>query len=803
MKTLCSRSLCALAVLALTAAVPASAGGFLTGPQEGDPLDLAVAYIEANADELGLSYEDLADFVVSDLYESRHNGVTHVYLQQRLVGVEVVNGILNVNVMSDGRILSLGNRFIGSLAAKANVLSPTLQPESAVGAALADRGISMVAAPALLEVIGGPASESRFDGSGLVQGDIGAKLNYLQTVDGARLVWSVRFDQLRTSDMWNIFVDAVSGEVLGRHNYTVHERGGVFSDARRTAGKPGPTATEGGGCGAGDCYHVFATPKESPNDGPRTYETDPADATASPFGWHDTNGATGAEFTDTRGNNVEAQTDLDANNNFGGPDVRSEGGAGLDFDEPLDLNLGPETYREFAVANLFYWNNIIHDMMYLYGFDEASGNFQQNNYGNGGNAGDPVQADAQDGSGCNNANFGTPSDGGDGRMQMFVWTGVPNAAFEVLSGTAAGEYSAAKGCWGGELSPPTVAVPEDVNDGTGTPTQGCNALIGFTPGNIALIDRGGCEFGVKAQNAETAGAVGAVIVNDDQNGPNAIISMGAGAVGDFVTIPAIMIGDIDGATVRSDLESSSMQPDTSGNVDRDSDLDAGIIAHEYGHGVSNRLTGGPTSVGCLQHPEQAGEGWSDWLTLALFPDPSDTATTARGVGTYSVFQPSDGAGIRNFPYTTDLGVNPQTYEDIGATNIPHGVGEIWAAMLWEVYWNLVDDLGFDPDLYNGTGGNNLAIQLVNDGMKLQPCVPTFVQARDAILAADTALTGGANQCAIWTGFAKRGLGFSATAGGTGVGDETEAFDLPSTCGTEIFTDGFESGDTSAWSNTIP
>jgi hypothetical protein len=127
-------------------------------------------------------------------------------------------------------------------------------------------------------------------------------------------------------------------------------------------------------------------------------------------------------------------------------------------------------------------------------------------------------------------------------------------------------------------------------------------------------------------------------------------------------------------------------------------------------------------------------------------------------------------------------------------------------MLWEVYWNLVDKYGFDPDLYGGSGGNNLAIQLVIDGMKLQPCSPTFVQARDAIEDADIANNGGANRCQIWQGFAKRGLGFSATAGGTGVGDEVEAFDLPPDidpdCLDEIFSDGFESGNTSAWSTTV-
>ncbi len=570
---------------------------------------------------------------------------------------------------------------------------------------------------------------------------------------------------------------------------------------------PASAPPEGGAC-TSNCYTVYALPKESPDDGGRTVEDHPADPIASQYGWHDTDGVEGAEFTDTRGNNVEAQTDLDANNIPDG-DVRAEGGPNLIFDDPIDLAMQPGTYLEAAVGNLFYWNNILHDVLYRYGFDEASGNFQTNNYGNGGLGGDAAQADAQDGSGTNGANFGTPPDGMPPRMQMFVWTNPHNAILAVHSpGPVAGDYTASHPAdWSGPLSPPTTADLEIVDDGSASPTLGCGPLVGFTPGNIALIDRGDCEFGTKSLNAQDAGAVGSIIVNDQQL-PNGTIIMGAGSDGGAVTIPAIMIGNADGLTIRAEIPTvhATITEPAGGAIDRDGDLDSGVMAHEYGHGVSNRLTGGPSEVGCLQHGEQAGEGWSDWWVLSLFSLPSDTATTQRGIGNYVTFEPIDGPGIRNFPYTTDLAVNPQTYGDIASTNIPHGVGEIWAAMLWEMHWNLVDRYGFDEDLYAGTGGNNLAVQLVIDGMKLQPCSPTFVDARDAILAADLANNANANECEIWNAFAKRGLGFSADAGGTGVGDETEAFDLPPgvppVCAA-IFSDGFESGDTSAWSSTIP
>ena len=67
----------------------------------------------------------------------------------------------------------------------------------------------------------------------------------------------------------------------------------------------------------------------------------------------------------------------------------------------------------------------MHDMSYQYGFDEAAGNFQQSNLGRGGKGNDYVIADAQDGSGSNNANFATPADGSNPRMQMYLFSPSP------------------------------------------------------------------------------------------------------------------------------------------------------------------------------------------------------------------------------------------------------------------------------------------------------------------------------------------------------------------------------------------
>lgn len=161
-------------------------------------------------------------------------------------------------------------------------------------------------------------------------------------------------------------------------------------------------------------------PVESPIHGNRTIVTNPADPQASPYGWLDTNGAPGEENTYTHGNNVWAFDDS-ASNDTPDPTESADGGFTLDFNFPFDPNAEPVVNRNAAITNLFYVNNKMHDIFYRYGFNEEASNFQLNNYGHGGQGNDEVYAQAIDGSGTNNANFSTPPDGDNGRMQMYVW----------------------------------------------------------------------------------------------------------------------------------------------------------------------------------------------------------------------------------------------------------------------------------------------------------------------------------------------------------------------------------------------
>jgi len=219
---------------------------------------------------------------------------------------------------------------------------------------------------------------------------------------------------------------------------------------------------------------------------------------------------------------------------------------------------------------------------------------------------------------------------------------------------------------------------------------------------------------------------------------------------------------------------------------RDGSLDATIVAHEYTHGISNRLVGGGALISSLQ-TSGMGEGWSDFVALSVFADSKLDVNGAYPVGGYAIqglasFPSNYFAGIRRYPYCREPGpivnsasTNPLTFGDIKTNNEVHAQGEVWCAALWECRTLLVLKYA-----NTATDGGRLMLQLVIDGMKLSPVDPTFTQARDAIIQADLVNNGGANKTELWTGFAKRGLGFSAASGSnSSTGGVVEAFDVPS------------------------
>ena len=373
---------------------------------------------------------------------------------------------------------------------------------------------------------------------------------------------------------------------------------------------------------------------------------------------------------------------------------------------------------------------------------------------------------------------------------MYLWSPAPVDLLMLNNGPLAGGYLAEEAGFGAALT--TTAITEDIVlleddlSGTADPNDACDAITNGASlnGKIAILRRGECEFGFKVLAAENEGAIAVIVVN---NVPGGTMVMGAGAVGGSVTIPSVMVSQIDGELIIAELLSGntvngSLALPVGTQPDLDGDLDNGVVAHEYGHGISNRLTGGPNNTGCLGNAEQMGEGWSDWFGIMLTQKIGDQPEDVRGVGTYVKGQPITGNGIRPAPYTTNMAVNGFTYGDVASANGVHAIGFIWATMIWDLNWALIDQYGFDEDFYNGTGGNNIAMQLVIDGLKLQGCSPGFIDGRDAIIEADEIANDGANRCLIWNVFANRGLGFSANQGSPSSStDGTEAFDNPTGC----------------------
>ena len=736
----------------------------------------AYQYLEEKDKIFDLNISDFNDPIVTDTYTSM--GISHFYYNQQWDGIPIYNKSMSVTVQ-DGVLKYASHNYISLDQYTKIPFTKIFDPNQILLRAAEFAGMDFKEDFVETEL----KSEFKIKGrSNISKEEIFIEKTY--EIEKQTLVpgWLVGIFHDKDSKWIQYHINAESGELLSQSSWTIecsfdhdhcNDEHSISSHYKPIVKGEKETHELSTTVSGQNNYEVFAAPLFSPLFGERTIESTPWSQAlnASPFGWHDDDGVVGAEYTTTRGNNVLASEDEDANNSAG---YSPDGGSDLNFIFPFDENDAPQEYQEAAITNLFYWNNMMHDIFYQYGFDEASGNFQENNYGKGGFQSDMVYADAQDGSSTNNANFSTPPDGSNPRMQMFVWNVSESIELEVTQpASIAGTFFASGANFGpnsGTFSGELVQVE---------PNIACSNITNGSEinGNIAVIDRGTCTFISKVSEAQNAGAVAAIICNN-VSGPT--ISMGGSDPG--INIPSIFLTKEDCDLIKAQNPLVEVEFTLGDIVQRDSDMDNSVIAHEYGHGISIRLTGGPSTSNCLSGSEQMGEGWSDFLGLVTSIEMGDVGNDSKGVGAYLVDEPKSGNGIRTYPYSTDLTINQHTYDDIKTESVPHGVGTVWAIMLWEMTWELINAHGFDPDLYNGTGGNNKAMALVIEGMKLQPCGPGFVDARDAILAADDILYGGENKCLIWGAFAKRGLGVSATQGSSASrSDGTEAFDTPSSC----------------------
>ncbi|GGI07960.1 M36 family metallopeptidase [Egicoccus halophilus] len=805
--TLAISPLTAMPVTASPATDPSPATSFLTGPNTGDPDDIAIEHLRREAATYGLTAADLTELTVRSSFTSAANGATHVNLNQQHQGLEVFGADTTVTIAADGAVAYVGGTSVSGLHPAPGGAAGLDAPEAVEAAADALDLDEPEGLRTLQRRRSGDTPEVVLTDGGISDEPITARRGWHPTEQGLRPAWQVVIDDATDVHLWNATVDAATGDLLDVDDWTVvhdeHELADRLQQpadqtaaaaARLSAGhRPGATTfVSGDPVRDGSSYRIF--PGESPDDGDRVVSTEPADGTASPFGWHDVSGTPEPDYTITRGNNVHAYTDRDADNQ---PDPGSEpdGGPGLTFDDPIDLGEHPQNATEAALTNLFWWCNVSHDLFHLYGFDEPAGNFQVNNYGRGGVGGDDVRCEGMDGSGQNNANFSTPAaDGGRPRMQTMIefGSGLPNAV-TIDAGPAAGTYLAQYARFTpAPTSTGTAGALHLVDDGVGAPNDGCQPYT-LPAGAIAVVDTTtACTNHTQARNAESAGAAAVVVVHTA-----ATPALMTGSMNPRVNIPAIRVGANDGATIKAALADGPVAGSVHRNLDRPpmrvGDLDVATIIHEYGHGVSLRLTGGP-GVNCLSGNEQAGEGWSDFFALvALLDAELDDPEGPRGIFPYVVFQPprADGAGLRPRPYSRNMEIQPFTYDSIksggwlngGSLSAPHGIGHGFAAVMWDLTWDLIDVHGFNPNLYDdwSTGGNNLSLQLVMDGLKIQGCNPGLLDVRDAIIVADELLTGGDNACTLWSTFARRGFGYRAEQGTTNRNDNTEAYDTHPDC----------------------
>ncbi|MES2884121.1 MAG: M36 family metallopeptidase [Pseudomonadota bacterium] len=491
-------------------------------------------------------------------------------------------------------------------------------------------------------------------------------------------------------------------------------------------------------------------------------------------------------------------------------DIRPPTTSANTFDYALapDENPSNDNARNAAAVSLFYINNWLHDWWYPHGFNEEAGNAQTDNYGRGGEEADPIKAQGQDASGRNNANMGTPADGSSPAMQQYLFDGpvvgftrqtLPNTLDYVFGAAAFGpdEYDI----------PATSVVLAD--DGSATPslTDGCGEStlvpdpsgLGLIPTNlpalpdpslaglIVLIDRGSCNFTTKARFAQLSGAAAMVVINNSGGEP---ISMGnadlpidvpvpplpapippvPGNTNATYTIPSVMIRKADGDAIKALLAAGTpvqMALHKEPAIDLDGTLDNQIVAHEFFHYVHNRLTDSSN-----QQSGAMGEGWGDIDGFMLSTRPEDRLIPGNDKyqGAYQLagyVVNSFYSGIRRAPFSTDMSKNAYTLKHLsdgtvtpdggpGTSNSEvHNAGEIWANQVWECYVGLLNRHPFaDAQLRMK--------DYIIAGLKGTPTDATFVEARDAILAAAKA----ADNCdylVCASGFAKRGAGPNAEA----------------------------------------
>ena len=364
-------------------------GATLSEPRSDTPDNIARNFLSQHSPLFVLPDSAIANLKLNR--EDNDRGTTFIDYSQRVGAMKVFDGNVQVVVNGSGEVLNVREGFL--VSGQKVRLRPTLNEAQGIAKAFEHAGRTVT--PSFVETNSRTSSSEQSSFANPLGPDFEEVLSELTVVrvgNEARLAWHVYTD-VGPNEWYEILVDAHSGELLLRQN--------LYLDAAQ-----------------GTVY------TKDPGAGPRTIVSFVGDTVINTAaGWMGTS-------TVTTGNNVEAYLDTDANNapdnnNGAGLSTGHASAANQDFTFPFSTAVDPRTQQAAIVTNLFYYNNIMHDFSYTLGFTETSGNFQTNNYGRGGTGNDSVRAEAQDGSGTNNANFATPPEGQRPRMQQYLFT-APN-----------------------------------------------------------------------------------------------------------------------------------------------------------------------------------------------------------------------------------------------------------------------------------------------------------------------------------------------------------------------------------------
>lgn len=447
-----------------------------------------------------------------------------------------------------------------------------------------------------------------------------------------------------------------------------------------------------------------------------------------------------------RGNHAIAYADRARPDGFGMGDVDVPTTGTHSFDYLYDTSvdaLANDTQARAAATHAFYVVSYLHDWYYGSGFDEAAGNAQQSNYGRGGIEGDPMLVQTQDGSNAgarDGANMQVFGDGSSPVLQVSVWTRnrPPDLSASGIGMIPAGfaEY--------GPSDYSVVAAAAEGLDSVGDPGDGCQPITSAVAGRIALVDRGTCTFESKTQRAQAAGAVGVLVV--DRPGSTDPPRLGDDAKLDGTTIPSAGVTAADGAAIRAAMQTGTVTLTLNrvAGLLRDAALDTTVVAHEWGHYLHLR------GLRCATRQCQAvSEGMADFVALHLSAEEGDDLDGAFAIGSYAGrFMTSTPGyfGVRRAPYSTLPSRNAFTFRHVSngialPTSAPrvatlpdnaeiHNAGEIWASMLWDAYVAFARGGGRSFEVARRTMSDILVAAI-----RLSPDDPTFLESRDAVLAA--------------------------------------------------------------------